>query len=81
MNEFIVTSIRPFLRSTNKILSDDSDEPGIPMHFISSLVANGNSPTLFNEQPSILLCKSKLIVIANQAREEKTKDFVRLIHF
>ena len=45
------------LPATNKILSDDSDELGIPMHLKLGVKSNGNSPTLFNEQPSILLLK------------------------
>ena len=53
---------------TNKIESDDLADAGIPMHLISSYMSNGTSPTLFNEQPSILLSKVKIYTFTQNLR-------------
>ena len=53
---------------TNKIASEDFSDSGIPIHLKSSYMSNGTSPTLFNEQPSILLFKMKIYIFTQNLR-------------
>ena len=50
------------LGSSKRILSEDFVELGTPTHLGPESRSNGKLPTLFSEQPSILLLRSKISI-------------------